>query len=880
MPGSSFYFQTPMSRASFPPPSLDPPPDRAGAWVNRAPVWPVAPLAPVLFALVLGVVIDRFAEPFATTTWASFLLVLAVASVSSFRRGRVSTLCLLGAIVAAGGGYHHHRWFDLDPDDLARGVDETPRPAWIRGTIEEVFGQREREGRSLDAEPRVDTRFRLLATGISDGRTFHHASGRVDVVVQGDRSDLAAGRPVQAAGRLARVAGPLNPGEFDYRAHLQARGVRLRMSVDEPSSVMPDDEERPRWGAGWLGNLRRWSRARLVEGLDERIAPLAAALILGQRDELDPDLSDAFGRTGTSHLLAVSGLHLQALAVAIGGLLLLVGVPRRPRYALVALATVGYAVLVGLSPSVARSMVMTLSFCAAVLANREPRPANTLALAGILTSVVNPAFVFDVGCQLSFLAVAALFWLLPPARELAKRIAACLREWTIGPPDPLAKLDPWNRTIPRRAMSVVARFATEGLLVSAVVWAAAAPLTALRFHLFSPIGVLLNLPLVPLMSLALMLGALQLAMAAVGLPIAGALGALVGWLLTLSESIVRWGAALPRGHHFTPGPTWKTSLIFYALLTVAIFLAHAGARPDPGRTFRRARRFAWLLVLVWLLPLQWSISRGGPPKALEGDILAVGHGQAVILRTPDGETFLYDCGRMDDPGVGRRIIAPALWSRGVSRVDAVFLSHADLDHFNGLPDLMERFEIGEVVTPPNFADDDNPAAVLLVDALRQRGTPVRELTAPASWRSGTVLFQTLHPPEAWRPDASDNARSLVLEVSSLGRGMLLTGDLDGPGLVELAVKAPPDPPIDLMLSPHHGGRTANPPWLYDWARPRVVVVSQKPPVPGARDALTLLDDRSIILHRTWKTGAVRLQWMPGRITARAFVEATAREQGE
>ncbi len=866
-----------MSRAPSSLPSIDPTTRRAGAWVNRAPAWPVAPLAPALFALILGVVIDRFAEPFATTAWAGLLLALAASASLSLRRGWVSTLCLLGAIAAAGGAYHHHRWFDLDPDDLARGVDETPRPAWIRGTIDEVFGRREREGRSPSAEPRVDTRFRLLATGISDGQTFHHASGRVDVVVPGDRSDLAAGQPVQVAGRLARVAGPLNPGEFDYRAHLQARGVRLRMAVDAPSSVMADAEERPPWGAGWLGNLRRWSRARLVEGLDEAIAPLAAALILGQRDELDPDLSDAFGRTGTSHLLAVSGLHLQALALAIGWLLLLVGVPRRPRYALVALATGGYAILVGLSPSVARSMVMTLSFCAAALANREPRPANTLALAGVLTIVVNPAFVFDVGCQLSFLAVAALFWLLAPARDLAKRIVVCLREWTIGPPDPLAKLDPWSRTIPRRALGAAARPVAEGMLVSAVVWAAAAPLAALRFHLFSPIGILLNIPLVPLMSLALMLGALQLALAAAGLPLAGDLGILVGWLLTLSESIVRWGAAQPWGHRFTPGPIWETTLIFHALLAVAVYLASAGARPDPGRRFRRARRIAWLLVLAWVLPLQISIGRAGPPKTLEGDVLAVGHGQAVVLRTPDGKTFLYDCGRMDDPGVGRRIVAPALWSRGVSRVDAVFLSHADLDHFNGLPDLMERIEIGEVVTPPHFADDDNPAAVRLVAALRERGTPVRELSAPASWRSGAVSFQALHPPEIWRPDASDNARSLVLEVSSLGRRMLLTGDLDGPGLVELASKPPPNPPIDLMLSPHHGGRSANPPWLYDWARPRAVVVSQKPPIPGARDALTLLDARSIILHRTWKSGAVRLRWTPEGIVTRGFIEATAEE---
>lgn len=847
-------------------------------WANRAPVWPVAPLAPALGALALGVVVDRFAWPFETTTWSAALLALTVVSALSIRRAWVSTLCLLGAIVAAGGGYHHHRWFDLAPDDLARGIDETPRPAWLRGIVEEIIGERLREGRSMADEPRVETRFRLRTTGVSNGRTFQHAAGRVDVTVLGALPDLTPGDPVQVAGRLSKVAAPLNPGEFDYRAHLRARGVRLKMTVDEPAGVMADDA-RPPWGAGWLGKLRRWSRARLVEGLDDRIAPLAAALVLGQRDELDPELGDAFIRTGTTHLLAVSGLHLQAVALAIGGALLLIGVPRRPRYGLVAMATFGYAVLVGFSPSVSRSMVMTLSFCAAALANREPRPANTLALAGILTIAINPAFVFDVGCQLSFLAVASLFWLLPPAHEHANRIYGRLREQIFGPPNPLDELEPWNQSLIRQAIRGVGRFAVEGILVSAIVWAAATPLVALRFHLFSPIGILMNIPMVPLMSLALMLGALQLAVAAVGLPFAGALGMVVGWLLNFSEAIVRWGADQPRGYLFTPGPTWAPTLIFYVLLLVAIFVMNAGRRPDPGASLRRARRFAWLAVLAWLAPLWISVGRGGPPKTLEGEVLAVGHGQALILRTPEGATFLYDCGRMDDPGVGRRIIAPALWSRGVSRIDAVFLSHADQDHYNGLPDLMERFDIGEVVTPENFDDQANPDAGRLLDLLRTRGTPVRELHAPASWMSGSTRFHALHPPEGWRFDASDNARSLVLEVEHLGRRMLLTGDLDGPGLVELASHPKPAPPIDLMLSPHHGGRTANPLWLYSWANPRAVIVSQKPPVPGLRDALTAVEERSTLL-RTWKSGAIRLRWTPEEIIMRGFLEENEEGQAE
>jgi competence protein ComEC len=238
--------------------------------------------------------------------------------------------------------------------------------------------------------------------------------------------------------------------------------------------------------------------------------------------------------------------------------------------------------------------------------------------------------------------------------------------------------------------------------------------------------------------------------------------------------------------------------------------------------------------------------------------------------------------------VGRRVVAQALWSRGVTRLDAVFLSHADQDHFNGLPDLVERFAIGEVIVPPGFTGVFNPAADLVLDALRARGIPARELAAPATWNVGATRFEVLHPAAGWHPEASDNARSLVLDVRALGRRLLLTGDLDQLGLVDLTTKPTPDPPIDVMLSPHHGGRSANPAWLYDWASPRVVAVSQKPPFPAGSDALTPLEQKAIVLLRTWKTGAILLRWTAEGIVARGFVDegepalsrATRQDAGE
>ncbi len=213
--------------------------------------------------------------------------------------------------------------------------------------------------------------------------------------------------------------------------------------------------------------------------------------------------------------------------------------------------------------------------------------------------------------------------------------------------------------------------------------------------------------------------------------------------------------------------------------------------------------------------------------ALECEVLAVGHGLAVIIQTPAGQTIVYDCGRMGDPSVGRRIIAPALWARGTNRIDTVFLSHADHDHYNGLPDLLERFAVGKVCVPAGFAGTANPMAVELMEQIKGRRVALEPIAAPAAWSDGDVQFTVLHPTSGWHPETSDNARSLVLDVAYAKRRLLLTGDLEQLGLAELVAKPAPPTPVDVFLSPHHGGKSANPERLYEWAKPRLVVVSQR-----------------------------------------------------
>jgi competence protein ComEC len=163
---------------------------------------------------------------------------------------------------------------------------------------------------------------------------------------------------------------------------------------------------------------------------------------------------------------------------------------------------------------------------------------------------------------------------------------------------------------------------------------------------------------------------------------------------------------------------------------------------------------------------------------------------------------------MAGPEVTARQIAPFLWHRGVRRIDELFVSHADLDHFNGLPALADRFAIGQVTCTPSFADRPTAGVRRTLEALDARGISLRVVRAGDRLSAGAVTFEILHPP-ASGPDGPENFRSLVLLVRHSGHSILLTGDLDGAGLGQLLNRPPVA--VDVLMAPHHGGRTANRP---------------------------------------------------------------------
>ncbi len=161
---------------------------------------------------------------------------------------------------------------------------------------------------------------------------------------------------------------------------------------------------------------------------------------------------------------------------------------------------------------------------------------------------------------------------------------------------------------------------------------------------------------------------------------------------------------------------------------------------------------------------------------------------------------------MSGPRVVSQVVAPYLWHRRIRRIDEVFLSHGDMDHFNGLPALLTYFSVGQVSWTPTFSDRSTPGVHAVLEAIQHAGIATRVITAGESLAAGDVQLHVLHPPPQG-PIGTENTRSLTLLVQYAGYSIVLTGDLEGIG--QEMVQRWPIPPAAVLMAPHHGGKTAN-----------------------------------------------------------------------
>ncbi len=679
-----------------------------------------------------------------------------------------------------------------------------------------------------------------------------------------------------------------NPGEFDWAGWNARRGIRAGafiwsdrdiVSLERAGALDPITALRRRVSATAAARAARAAQANTENGV-ARGAALVAALTVGDRGGLDRATLDNVRDAGLAHALAISGLHVGLLAAAcllmIRASLIRTAYVRAghdavwPACAGAVIAVVGYASLGGAGVSVLRASVMGAAALAVLAFAGVGRPFEVLGVAAAGLALAIPGVATEPGFQLSFAATAAL-------------VVLALR---VSPGSPGSHASHASHVSPVSRGSRWLGYACVPVLA----WLATAALVAQHFQRISLAAPIVNLVTGPLVAAVVLLGLAATALMTISAAAAAPVFSVACWCASQLLSICDAVAAVPWAaiDVVSPGVTLTAALTAFPLLLVA----------RVGRRMRRDVVTAAALAVGFLVVVLVVAAYGERYRddRLEVHFVSVGQGDATIVKLPGGRILVVDGGR---PGRGRLAVGPWLGRLGVRRIDYLVATHAQVDHWGGLVELADRFEVGEFWY--NGGVCSNAPFSQFVATLRARGVDIVDVGAllaqPARDRAaaarllrhfeGGAFVEALGPREAdGACDAND--RSVVLSIRYAGRGVLLAGDLEAAGeqrLVgvldhssEARARAPGPVPVrgrmdesaralsedlvhDVLKAPHHGSRTSSSQALIDRVEPWLAVagcgLGNRYGFPHA-EVLERYRDAGVLFLSTARHGAVSL----------------------
>lgn len=663
------------------------------------------------------------------------------------------------------------------------------------------------------------------------------------------RTPPALDAPALRIGRIVRVRGTLRPvGEGAVGA--RSRGIALTLDATVLGATG--------WRGGWRGSIDRF-RERAERTLTHRGSPGAArdggpadagedggrtallrGMVLGQDEAFTDAEEETFRRSGLSHLVAASGQNVALVAALVIGACALCGLSRPWRIGLALGAVVAYVPLAGAGPSIRRAGVTGVLTLLALGLGRAPDRWWALLLAAIATVLADPSSPGQLGWQLSFAAVIGLLLLVDPLSRAAARA---------GWPGWLGAAT---------AVPLGAGLATAPVLAAGVGDVSLTSLPA-------------NVVVEPVVAIVTWLGMVAAVLGPEGSPATDALVVATTPFLDWTLGVAGW-AASPSWAVVRPGPLASALPVVVVLVVLVLVgqppwlvrgrdvVRRRAARGPAGRWVLRAsrrRRVRWgagLVVGVLLVaPFVVRSARGGAtgPAVLDGDgvvVLDVGQGSATLLRQ-GGATILVDAG----PPGGR--VVDRLAEQGVTRLDALVLSHAAADHTGGAPAVATRLR-PSLLVDGRSGHEDAPTAIA---AATVRASGGRVVAARAGLRiaAGPLRAEVRWPP--WRPEAAPegedpNDRAVVLRATVGGVRTLVPSDREGAPL-----RAAAGGPVDLLVLPHHGSADDDVPRLLEALRPRAAIAQvgadngyghPAPPTVGA------LRDARVPLWRTDRQGSV------------------------
>jgi len=788
-----------------------------------------SPLVFVAVGLIIGILIqDILAWPI--QSWLMLLVLCAISTIILFAIKKTIYPPHITAYLAffcfiCLGAIRLSSFYQPRPDDISNFVADERKLATIRGLIisepyinnygfsaepnqpndvNEIAKHKSYKyeykqwkfARFTYNDPTTSFYLKLKEVQTTDGwKTVH---GTIRVHVGEPVLDLRAGDYIQAYCWLNRFKEVTNPGQFDVAKYLARKNVFIAASV-KSRGVIKLLRSSP---AGIFTKLKRRLRQTATQALlgdlplEDRSRGLLEALLLGYRKNIDSATYEAFRKTGLLHFISLSGLHVGILVWIIWWLCKTAGLMKRAR-AVICIIAIGILLLI-VPPRapILRAAIICFVFCLSLFFRRYSNRLNTLSLAALILLLIRPTALFNRGWQLSFSTVLGiLFFTAWVENFLHERTGNWFWNTKSGDGKLLASLT-----------KILGKAAITLFSVGFAAWLGGAGIALYHFQTVTPLTALWTVLIFGTVAPILIVGFFKIILSFLLPTIAMVLGIIVNLLSHLLICFVEHIAHLGVSEILVGHVSLTTVVSYYGLVLFGVFTYFWGPLIKRPLLKKAIYTAMVLIIIVSLGVIKWQrIYRDN----LVLTCLDVGHGQAILAQLPGKTNVLFDAGSMHRNDIGRRIVAPFLDYSGINKIDSIIISHNDIDHINGIPEVVEHCDVNGVYANEAFlkAVETDPCdtAAFLDYVLRKKEKDFEINNIKELNQNSAAKIKILWPTEqvCQNEELGDNDKSAVSLIEFAGRKILLCSDIEEFAQGEF-LRLNPGLRADIVVVPHHG----------------------------------------------------------------------------
>ncbi|HON92279.1 MAG TPA: ComEC/Rec2 family competence protein [Sedimentisphaerales bacterium] len=778
-----------------------------------------APLFLPAVGMMVGILLQRRLDSLNTSNGSLVLWIWLAAAASAgvillWMRVR-SRLKLQGLALAASfcflclGAVRMTAFENPAPSDIRCVVGNERVLATIRGRIvTQPFLQPQNWCFARFASSDPPTAFYLATTAVQVSEGWQPIESTIRVRVDEPVPNLQLGDDIEAYCWLHRYEEPTNPGQFNVAEYLRLKNVHVGASIPSRDAIATTRSSR-----GGLAHLRKLFTGAAAGGLldhppsDTRTEAMLEALLLGERRHIDADTYEAFRRTGLLHLISLSGMHLCILIDLVWRFGKPLGLTKPARALVCMAATLVFLLVVPPQPPILRATVIVWAFCASILLRRQTHPLNSLSLAAVVLLLIRPTQLFEVGWQLSFAATAGILAFTHPIEQ---RLLAAAQNQRV--------LSAWEKLTVMQVAKGLGNWALRLLAVGVAAWLGSAGVLLYHFYNITPLASVWTVIAALPVTLILILGFVKILLSFILPTLSLLLGYPLSFLADALIGMVRFMATIDPTYVLIGHVPWLLIALYYALILTTAFVHPR--RPVVKRVLCAAML---LMLLVPLGVMKWQRTHHSDMSLT---CLDVGHGQAILARLPGAANVLFDAGSLSTDDIGSRVVLPFLDHEGIDRLHAVVVSHRDIDHINGLPEIVNRRTVDCVYFDPvSFTQSQDVATIrVLMDHLASRRVPTSLM--PETLDAGRARIRLLWPTaeSITREKLSDNDKSLVCLIEWSDATILLCSDIETLAQREILALHEGLKP-DVIVAPHHGSIRTLDGRFIEQLDPRVIVCS-------------------------------------------------------